>query len=290
MKDRPAKAARTEFEGKGSSARALLRLSGYFLFTAILIPSQWLVLRLRLPEQGRIPRMYHRVCTRLMGFDITVRGEISAARPTLFVSNHVSYIDITVLGSLIPASFIAKAEIDGWPFFGFLARLQRTVFIQRRAVKAAQHRDDIAERLRAGDSLVLFPEGTSDDGNFVLPFKSALFAVAQRGVDEPLTVQPVSIAYTALDGIPMGRLMRPYVAWYGDMSLMPHLRRMLGLGRIAVTVEFHPPVRGDGFDSRKALADYCFAVVDGGVQAALSGRALPPPTAPQPSGSAVAHS
>ena len=98
----------------------------------------------------------------------------------LFAANHVSYLDITVLGSLLDASFIAKTEVAGWPLFGWLARLQRSVFIDRRARSTAHQRDSIAARLAAGEALILFPEGTSGDGNRLLPFKSALFSVADH--------------------------------------------------------------------------------------------------------------
>src|SRR3546814_4926008 len=97
----------------------------------------------------------------------------------------------------------------------------------------------MTRRLEAGDDLVLFPEGTSGDGNRVLAFKSALFSVAERRPQgEPLTVQPVSIAYTRLDGLPLGRYLRPFFAWYGDMELGPHLWHAIGLGRVTVMVEF----------------------------------------------------
>jgi len=271
MSDLPAKAVR--IDAAGSRLRAFARLAGYFLMTTVLIPAQVAALALRLPASRRLPMVYHRVCCRLLGFDITVRGTISAANPTLFVCNHASYVDIAVLGALIDASFIAKAEIAEWPFFGWLARLQRSVFIDRRPKATALHRDRISERLEARDSLILFPEGTSADGATVLPFKSALFAVAERRPHgEPLTLQPVSIAYTAIDGIPMGRLMRPLVAWYGDMAMMPHLWRLIALGRVGVTVEFHPTLRGDAFASRKALAEHCHRAVVAGVQRALRGR------------------
>ena len=98
----------------------------------------------------------------------------------LFAANHISYLDITVLGSLLDASFIAKTEVAGWPLFGWLARLQRSVFIDRRARSTAHQRDSIAARLAAGEALILFPEGTSGDGNRLLPFKSALFSVADQ--------------------------------------------------------------------------------------------------------------
>ena len=180
-----------------------------------------------------------------------------------------------MLGSLIVGSFVAKAEVGDWFFFGWLAKLQRTVFVERRALKAAAQRDQMSRRLEAGDSLILFPEGTSDDGNRVLPFKSALLSVAERRPnDVPLTVQPVSVAYTRLDGLPLGRSLRPLFAWYGDMELAPHLWQLAGLGRLTIVVHFHPPVNIEEFASRKQLSDHCHAKVAEGVALALSGRSL----------------
>jgi 1-acyl-sn-glycerol-3-phosphate acyltransferase len=199
----------------------------------------------------------------------------------LFVANHVSYIDIAVLGSLIAGSFIAKAEVARWPLFGWLAKLQRSVFVDRRVGSTAAQRDAMAQRLASGDALILFPEGTSGDGSRVLPFKSALFSAAQTPPPiGPITVQPVSIAYTRLDGIPLGRLYRPFFAWYGTMALAPHMWRMLGLGTVEVAVEFHPPTCLADCGSRKALARYCHGRIAGGVAAAISGRPQPVPEPP----------
>ena len=199
----------------------------------------------------------------------------------LFVSNHVSYTDITVLGSLIVGSFIAKAEVAGWPLFGWLAKLQRTVFVDRRVRSTAAQRDAMTRRLAAGDALILFPEGTSGDGNRVLPFKSALFGAAERSRElAAITVQPVSIAYTRLDGMPLGRLLRPFFAWYGAAELAPHLWSMVGMGTVEVVVEFHPPTFLADCGSRKALARYCHARIAGGMAAALSGRPQPVPDPP----------
>lgn len=271
----------------GSPLRSAIRVLGYGTLTFLLLPVQIAAVALGLPLATALPRFYHRMCCRILGFTVAVEGEPSSARPTLFVSNHVSYVDITVLGSLLPASFIAKAEISKWPLFGLLARLQRTVFIERIGARAAKHRDEMATRLADGDNLILFPEGTSDDGNGVLPFKSALFAVAERGVGDggaALILQPVSIAYTRLDGMPLGRSLRPNFAWYGDMTLLPHLWEMLGLGVVTVQVIFHPPIDADALGSRKALADHCHRVVAGGVEKAISGRAFnPTPPLPEPS-------
>src|SRR5207244_8349108 len=194
--------------------------------------------------------------------------------------NHISYLDITVFGSLIAGSFIAKNEVREWPLFGWLARLQRSVFIDRRARSTAAQREAIAGRLAAGDALILFPEGTSGDGNRVLPFKGALFSVADSAAMGPVTVQPVSIAYTRLDGMPIGRRFRPLFAWYGAMAMAPHLWRVLGLGTIEVVVEFHPPTTLAACGSRKMLARYCEDRVVGGLAGALTGRRRPRPERP----------
>jgi 1-acyl-sn-glycerol-3-phosphate acyltransferase len=253
----------------------------YLVWTLALMPVQAIGLVLRCSWTARFPRFYHRQCCRILGFDVRRIGEPVAARPVLFASNHVSYTDITVLGSLIPGSFVAKSEVAGWPLFGRLAKLQRSVFVDRQVRSTAQQRDAIAERLAAGDALILFPEGTSADGNFILPFKSALFSVVFNR-EQAITVQPVSLAYTRLDGLPIGRTLRPFFAWYGDMDLAPHIWRLLGLGRIEAVVEFHPPVAVADFPSRKALADYCEQRIRRGVSRLIAGRDGAAPTAAPP--------
>jgi 1-acyl-sn-glycerol-3-phosphate acyltransferase len=148
------------------------------------------------------------------------------------------------------------------------------VFVdRRRRGRVRAQRDEMVDRLRAGDDLVLFPEGTSDDGNRILPFKSALLGAAEIDVDgRPVTVQPVSIAYTRLDGIPLGRAFRPLLAWYGDMDLLPHLWRVFSLGEVAVEVTFHPWTTHAEFPGRRALTDYCHRHVAGGLAASIAGR------------------
>lgn len=273
----------------GSPTTALCRLLAYAGLTFALMPVQLLAVACRWPLRKRLPHWYHQRSCRLLGIRIELLGQPSHAHPTLYVANHVSYLDIEVLGALLRASFVAKAEVATWPFFAWLARLQETIFVERRGNHAAKHRDEMARRLEAGDDLILFAEGTSGDGNGVLPFKSALFSVAERRPHgAPLTVQPVSIAYTRLDGLPLGRYLRPFFAWYGDMELGPHLWHAISLGRVTVVVEFHEPVTLDQFGSRKALSDYCCQVVSRGVAAALSGRPQPLPAA-EPAGAPAAR-
>jgi 1-acyl-sn-glycerol-3-phosphate acyltransferase len=265
----------------GSPTLRLARIALYLLWTVSLMPVQGLGLLLGRRWTRTLPVFYHRWCSHILGFRVRVRGAQTSLRPALFVSNHISYTDITVLGALIPGSFVAKTEVAGWPLFGWLAKLQRSVFVDRRTLSTARQRDAIATRLAAGDALILFPEGTSGDGNRVLPFKTGLFGAAEPppGVP-PVVVQPVSLAYTRLDGIPLGRLLRPYLAWYGTAELIPHLWQMIGLGTVEVVVEFHPPTTLADCGSRKALAAYCQARVAGGVATALSGRPQPMPAPP----------
>jgi lyso-ornithine lipid O-acyltransferase len=273
----------------GSPTLRIARLALYLVWTLCLMPVQGAGLALRRPWSHTLPAFYHRWCCRILGFQVRTVGAPTTARPVLFAANHVSYTDIAVLGSLIVGSFIAKAEVAGWPFFGWLAKLQRTVFVDRRVRSAPFQRDAMTERLVAGDALILFPEGTSGDGNRVLPFKSALFSAAQTMPPiGPIAVQPVSIAYTRLDGMPLGRLLRPFFAWYGTAELAPHLWNMLGLGTVEVVVEFHPPTCLADFESRKALSGYCHARISGGLAAANSGRPQPVPEPPPAGASTIA--
>jgi len=274
----------------GSVVRAVARLLVYLGVTLPLMPVQALFLAIDSRFAKRLPKAYHALCCRLLGIHIDVRGEVSDARPTLFVSNHLSYLDIPVLSAAVETSFIAKREVASWPLFGWLAKLQRTVFVDRRAAGVHNERDDVARHLARGHNLVLFAEGTSSDGTRLKPFKSALLSVAQQEIDgRSVVVQPVTIAYTHLDYMPLGRAWRPFVAWYGDMDMLPHGWHLLGLGRLTATLQFHAPVSFAAFGSRKALAEHCERVVAHGLAAANGGRELLPATLPVPSaGAAVA--
>lgn len=260
-----------------SPLRSFVRLVLYLGWTFACIPVQVVAVRLKSRFKVRFPMFYHKRCLRLLGVELEVRGEQSDGHPVLFVVNHSSYLDIMVLGALIPGSFVAKAEVAGWPLFGLLAKLQRTVFVDRRARFVAAQREEMLGRLKGGDDLILFPEGTSSDGNRVLPFKSALMSTAEIEIDgRPITVQPVSIAYASLDGLPLGRHLRPFFTWYGDMEMASHIWQMVGLGRLGVVVEFHPVMTVKELGSRKVLAERSWRLVAAGVSAAITGRPQEP--------------
>jgi 1-acyl-sn-glycerol-3-phosphate acyltransferase len=211
------------------------------------------------------------MATRVLGIRVVVRGHPNAK---LLVANHVSYLDIFVLGGLVKGVFVAKAEIASWPIFGLMGKAGNTVFVDRRRTATAHARDGIRERIDAGQTLIMFPESTSHDGNRVRPFKSALFTVAEHRTRDgrPVTVQPVSIAYTRLNGLPLGIGWRSFFAWYGDMDLMPHVWQAMRMGRLTAEVTFHPPVTIDAFRNRKQLAAHCGDVAAEGMARLLSGR------------------
>jgi len=261
--------------------RAAVLLSAFFLGTLfIAVPVQFLLQVSRSKSALSFPHRYFKWLCRVLGIRIETLGTPVAEGPLLIAANHTSYFDIPVLGATGPFAFIAKTEVQRWPFFGLCADLSRTIFVDRNNRSRALHdRNQIQGRLRKGDRLVLFPEGTSSDGNGILPFKSSLLSVAeldagseQSGRPLRCRVQPVSISYTRLNGLPMGRIKRPLFAWYGDMDLMPHLWAALAAGPFDVTVEFHPAVTAEQLGDRKALARYCENVVRKGVVEALSGR------------------
>lgn len=238
--------------------------------------------------------LWHHLVLRLIGVNVTVSGAPSEARPLLLLSNHVSWLDISVLGATAPVSFIAKKEVATWPFFSWLAKLQRTVFIDReRRQSTGSATREVAHRLASGDIMVLFAEGTSGDGNTVLPFRSSLIGAAQRALRSDVrdgegdqdsinaeaadftTIQPVAIAYRAQHGLPLGRQHRPLVAWYGDMPMVPHLGRILAEGAIDVYVSFGEPYKVTQDMDRKALALEMHKVVRDMVAAINSGGRLP---------------
>jgi 1-acyl-sn-glycerol-3-phosphate acyltransferase len=263
-------------EDGDAGAIGLLAASGavavWLAWTLLLLPPQMLAVALDLQLALRIPRLYHRGVCRIFGLEVETRGEISAARPVLFAANHCSYFDIPVLGSLLQASFVAKEEIRDWPLLGLLARLQGSAFISRRVAGTRNARDEIARKLHAGTSLILFPEGTTNEGNRLLPFRSALFNLADRELTgSRLQVQPVTIAYTRLNGIPIGYANRARFAWFGDMALTRHFLQAISGGRITVVVHFHPPVEADRFRSRRALSRHCFEQISHGLEGALRG-------------------
>ncbi|MGE3831418.1 MAG: lysophospholipid acyltransferase family protein [Parvibaculaceae bacterium] len=245
-----------------SRLRAGVKLAGFLAMTLPLMPLQWVFLKTSPRLARNFPHHYHRWVTRWLNIRIGIKGG-PIAPGTLIAANHVSWMDITVLSAVAPLSFIAKKEVAGWAGFGTLARLQRTVFVDRERRQATgEKRDEIAARLAQGDTLVLFAEGTSSDGLRVLPFKSAFFAAAEA---EGVRVQPLTIAYRGWWGSVMSRRRLPFYAWYGDMDMAPHLWEALATGPVEVEVILHDTLTSTSLGGRKQLAALAEAAVRGGL-------------------------
>ena len=295
--------------GRAVRAMRLLRVGRRFVlvmgWTAIACVVQSAMLML--PGRGKklFARRYWSVVATLLGLRIRVLGRVAVQpvpgsaegprRPVIFVCNHSSWLDVPVLGGRLLACFVAKEDVGRWPVVGTVARLGRTIFVSRHRRATGRERDDMRLRLAGGDDLILFPEGTSSDGSRVLPFHSSFFAAAKpNGADQracladvPL-IQPVSVVYDRLGGMPVGRSARTVFSWYGDMDLASHFARLGRWRGMRATILLHPVLDPALFGSRKALSVATWTAVAEGAAALRQNRIddrmddNPVKTAPQP--------
>jgi 1-acyl-sn-glycerol-3-phosphate acyltransferase len=263
--------------------RSFFVLLAFAILTLVLLPFQLIGIAFKLPLQRGVPYVYHRILCGLIGIRVHEIGKRSPESPLLILANHASWLDILVITSLTPAVFVAKKEVAGWPVFGWLAKLQRTVFIDReRRHRTGAATQEIADRLNGGDAVVLFAEGTSSDGNRILPFRSALIGAVHHVIGssthhDRVTVQPLSLAYVNLNGLPLGRAFRSRVAWYGDADLVPHLIGVCSAGAVDVVVSWGEPISYDMNADRKDIARVAEQAVR--TMTARARSMAPPPSA-----------
>jgi lyso-ornithine lipid O-acyltransferase len=210
------------------------------LLHGLLLVPRWLLTTPHSPAARAIERRFMTRIARRLVAQINLRGAPLAGPGTLYIANHISWIDILVLGSVLDAEFIAKDEVKSWPVIGLLARRTGTIFIAREE----RHRVDeqaarIAARLKSGASLILFPEGTTGDGETILPFRSSLFAAAIHAS----RIQPLALAYQ-----PAG------IGWTDQEPLLANARRVTRL-RLTATIQLSTALANAGED-RKKLAEY----------------------------------
>ena len=251
---------------------AATRILGFLLVTLPLMPLQWLFIRLWPAMAKRLPHHYHKVLCSILGFKTVVTGELPKSGQCLIVSNHVSWIDIVILSTISPLSFVAKREVATWPLFGWMAKLQRTVFVDRERRHSTKHsRTELETRLAEGDRIVLFPEGTSHNGETVLPFKSSFFAAATA---PEIAIVPVTLAYKKNWGLPMTRRHRCTFAWYADMDLLPHLWEALCAGPLTVEIIIHPSLDVETGSNRKRATEAAHRIISRSLTATLHGRTV----------------
>lgn len=236
--------------------RAALKLIAFALLVVAILPTQSLLLMMKWERAAaRWGQLWHRAVCGVLGIEVVVEGQPLDDGLAAYVGNHLSYLDIPVVASVVRGSFIAKREMRGWPVFGWLAMLQRTVFISRDRCDAAQVMVQIDAVLGSGRNLIVFPEGTSSAGARVLPFKSSLFSVLRRHLDKGLKIQPFTIDLCVVDGCSANKLAdRDAYAYYGDIMLAPHLWAFMRGSGAQVRLVFHSPLAlSEGID-RKSMA------------------------------------
>jgi len=201
-----------------------------------------------------LPVIFHKLLIWLLSIQIDLEGEIDTSNNSnLYISNHLSYLDIPILGSTFPMRFVAKSEVEVWPLFGFLAKLGRTIFIGRNRSDSLDQKIKIFKSLSSDEKVFIFPEGTTSDGNRVLDFKSSSFSALEG---QNFSIQPIVIVYSDLNGIPINRWLRPVIAWYGDMDLKPHLLKLASLRSIKVKLIYLDTVNTKNFCNRKDINNY----------------------------------
>jgi lyso-ornithine lipid O-acyltransferase len=263
-------------------ARVARRGVTLLLWTVLAVMIQALCLLFPGAAKAVFARFYWSIVTRVMGIGVRMIGALPDrldGRPIIIVSNHTSWVDIPIIGGLVKGCFVAKADVGRWPVIGTIARLGRTVFVSRSRGAVNREAEMMRGVLRGGDNLILFPEGTSSDGTRVLPFRSSFFALAAPplSVDgaRPL-IQPISVVYDRLGGLPAGRAARPIFAWYGDMDIASHFWRLAQHIGLRVTVLVHEPLDPAQFRDRKALALATWQVIADGASTLRQNRPARP--------------
>ena len=229
--------------------RSFLIILALLLFFGIAAPLQAFLARRGSAAVDRIPLFFCRTLLRLLRVSVDVEGVRVAQGPCLLIANHVSWIDVLVLGSMTPFCFLAKREVATWPILSAFAKVQGTVFVDRRRRRGILPANrDMATRMLEGRTVLLFPEGTTVAGPAPGPFRSSHFAAARDLLRrapalDRVSVQPTAIAYDS-DVAP----------WVGDEALLPHLLRVLEAGPMRCRLVFGAAIPYGRASDRKIVA------------------------------------
>ena len=252
---------------------ACLKVLTFIILSILLVPLQMLILAV---HRGKfaytVPYIWEGAVCKIFGLKVIIDGTPHQDKQTIYIANHISYLDIPVIASVLKASFVAKADVANWPVFGFLSRMQQTAFIERSRKDISVQRYALQNMLADGKSLIIFPEGTSSDGQNVLPFKSSLFSIAYNE-DKPretLYIQPLTLVLLQANGKEIEtQADRDIYAWHGEMTLSPHLWQFAKSKGATVKITFHSPYAATRYDDRKALAQKCHEDILNGLQNTL---------------------
>ena len=249
---------------------AVLKMIAFAVVSLLTIPPQWILLLFYRGKYAYImPHIWMRLVCVIFGIRVEKLGQPYKESQVLYMSNHLSYLDIPAISSLICyGSFVAKKDVAKWPVFGFLSTLQQTAFISRSRGDAKKEANALDNMLQSGKNLVIFPEGTSTDGREVLDFKSSLFSIAfQEGLDD-LKIQPVTVQMKTVDGqVPDTQDIRDIYAWHRDMDteLPEHLWRFAQSRGAVIQITFHDIISVNDHADRKTLAKASHIAVSNGL-------------------------
>lgn len=233
-----------------------LRAAAGLAHGLMLVPG-WLMKPRGTPAASACERRFMQRIARHLVRSIDCTGAAPGGPGTLYVSNHISWMDIPILGSALDTDFIAKSDVRSWPVIGPLSRRSGTLFVTREERHRVHHQADlIGRKLRDGRSLVLFAEGTTSDGLAILPFRSSLFEAATHAA----RVQPLAIGYHRGDGARLSDDEMRTIGWTGDEELLPNLAQVSRLW-LSAEIRLAPHFRPAPQMSRKALAERCAAAV-----------------------------
>lgn len=252
---------------------ASIKLFFFGVLCLFIIPTQtvWQLLFQKSDLYFVVPKIFNLLTLFIFRIKVSIIGESPKRQNVIFVGNHLSYIDIPVLGGHLLANFIAKADVRNWPIFGTLASISRTIYIERDRGAAMKCIDDIEKALDQERSLILFPEGTSTQGIEVLPFKSSIFELfLHEKLKEKLIIQPFTITIQKVDGhYILSANDNDLYAWHSDMTLPPHLWQLAKSKGAQIQVELHKPLYAKDYNDRKIFAQESHEIVDTGLLKAL---------------------
>lgn len=253
-----------------------LKVLAFFLLCVVIVPPQVIIMLFTKGTAARaLPFAWMKVVCFIYGIKISVEGKPYRGGPVITMSNHLSYLDIPVIGSVITDSFVSKADVAKWPVFGFLAGLRQTAYVVRGSTDPKLASQGVENRLKAGDNLIIFPEGTSTDGREVIDLKTGVFARAiDAGVDN-LMIQPVTLHVTSSDKRALETQDdRDLYAWHRDMDddfeLPDHLWRFGKMRGAEISLYFHDPIKVSDYDNRKTLAKAVHNAVSNGLENSIT--------------------
>ena len=179
------------------------------IWILLLLPIQVLFIIIRSKFRFFLPLIFHKFLLKILGVKVEIIGSPSNHKPLILIGNHSSYLDIIILGSVLPVCFVAKSEIKGWFLFGLLASLQNSIFIDRRNLRTLESLKKVSKNLSTNFAMIIFPEGTTNNGKKVLKFRTSLFKIFED--DPTLGLQNFSLCYTHINSMPLDNRMRPNI-------------------------------------------------------------------------------